>query len=172
MKPVETLPFADALQIIDSFPDTPVCTFATVPVFADAPSQSTEDGRRRRRTVKWTPEEQSFLVNGMCRFGRVWTEILKEYPFHPQRIHTDLRDKWDNIQTHSTDEGCRRLFDAIQSCTEYRERFLGDPNATGTSGASTEQLPVLQRISDLVHHRCPDEAPDLRIAPDAFGFPL
>jgi hypothetical protein len=77
-------------------------------------------------------EEQQFVINGYSRFGPLWTEILKEYPFHPHRIHTDLRDKWVNIERHAKDEQCARIFQEVVECRRNMERILGD---TGRKGA-------------------------------------
>ena len=114
-------------------------TMEIYPSFKDnALFTETGNGRKRRKSVKWTLEEQEFVLNGYCRFGPLWTEMLKEYPFSPNRIHYDLRDKWENIKRHSNDPSCKRIFEYINKKGEHRNQsFLikvEDNNAGEESG--------------------------------------
>jgi hypothetical protein len=139
------IPLAEALQLVRSFPDSISPPFEITLHYGDSDDQDAGLGKQRRKSVKWSPEEQQFVINGYCRFGPLWTEILKEYPFHPHRIHTDLRDKWNNILRHSHDEPCARLFANVTGCLQRREIFL-----TAREGAATEAavnpFPILQHI--------------------------
>jgi hypothetical protein len=164
----DPISLSEAVRTINALPDDPICSFSLSPVFADPTPPPSDSGKQRRRTVKWSPEEQEYLINGFCRYGRLWTEILKQYPFHPQRIHTDLRDKWTNIQAHADESDCARLFTAVKTCADYRDRQLANPEGN----ENPSPFPILQRISDIVHQHIAEEPPELRLPPDAFVFPL
>lgn len=139
---------ASAVSVINSFPSPN--PFDLAHVYDDvATLQPGKNGKVRRKTIKWTPEEQQFVINGYCRFGPLWTEILKEYPFHPNRIHTDLRDKWENIKRHESDPQCARLFGDVHKCIEKRDSFLTNPDGT-TERQKVEPFPVLKRVQELV----------------------
>ena len=47
--------------------------------------------------MEYTEEEVNWLKAGVQRFGRVWNQILNEYPFHHTRIAVDLKDKYKRL---------------------------------------------------------------------------
>lgn len=123
--------------------------FAVYPAFGSAaPRTDGRCGSRRRRSLRWTPEEQQFVLNGYCRFGQLWTEMLKEYPFAPSRINYDLRDKWENIMKHAGDPLCRRLFE----CLERRcaPPFLRADDGAAGDAARERAGSVRARTAELV----------------------
>jgi len=50
-----------------------------------------------RIVVKWSKDEEAFLEAGVERHGFKWTQILREYQFHPRRSSLDLKDKYRNL---------------------------------------------------------------------------
>jgi hypothetical protein len=80
------------------------------------------------------------VFNRNCRFGPLWTEILRE-----DRIHTDLRDMCNNISQHSHDALCERLFANAIRCLQRCEVF---PTARdrASAEAAVNAFPILQHI--------------------------
>lgn len=76
----------------------------------------------RRITVKWTLEEQEFLLNGYRKFEKYWTQILKEYPMNPIRIRFDLKDKWKNLQKKASNPKIKELFERIEASKAQRNQ--------------------------------------------------
>jgi hypothetical protein len=137
-----TIPFGEALGIIESLPDAIPRPLA---ISFDYANPETTDGetKQRRKSIKWTSDEQEFVFNGYCRFGPLWTEILKEYPFHPRRTHTDLHDKWTNIARHATKPECARLFENTTGGGAARDRLWQAPD---TIPETLPLFPLLQHI--------------------------
>lgn len=158
----ESISLEDALKAMAEIPDSSRNQFTLTFDFGEieAVKEATKNGKARRKTVKWTPEEQQFVINGYCHFGPLWTEILKEYPFHPNRVHTDLRDKWDNIMRHRNDPLSSRLFDDIDMClNSKRDDFLANPeNVNGDrEGKQIEPFEVHQKVHKLVREHLDQE---------------
>jgi hypothetical protein len=141
----QPIPLSEALQLVRSFPAciSPPLEISLRYDDSDAPHPGLT--KQRRKSVKWSAAEQQFVLNGYCRFGPLWTEILKEYPFHPHRIHTDLRDKWNNISRHSDDAHCARLFANVTDCRQRREVFLTAQDGANAD-ATINPFPILQYI--------------------------
>lgn len=166
----KTMTLAHALAAIDSIPMPN--QFPLTHTFDDvATMKPGRNGKVRRKTIKWTPEEQQFVINGYCRFGPLWTEILKEYPFHPNRIHTDLRDKWENIKRHETSVHCGRLFGDVRKCIQKREDFLTTPDGE-PERKKLEPFPVLNRMRELVRDLMKRESEMRRGEQDEANFQM
>ena len=88
------------------------------------PNQQDKNGKSRRNPVKWSNEEQEFLLNGYRKFSNCWTQILKEYPMHPIRIRFDLKDKWKNLLKKQSDPKIKQIFDDINECVDTRNQNL------------------------------------------------
>ena len=83
-----------------------------------------KDGKSRRIPLKWTIEEQEFLLNGFRKFDTCWTQILKEFPLHPIRGRYDLKDKWKNILKKENDPNLTIFFKEISEIKEKRNLFI------------------------------------------------
>ncbi|KAI9219321.1 hypothetical protein BC828DRAFT_398962 [Blastocladiella britannica] len=63
---------------------------------AAAPDAAAETRRPQRKRKRWTPEEETSLLNGVVKHGHgAWTAILRDPEFHfdAQRNAMDLKDK-------------------------------------------------------------------------------
>jgi hypothetical protein len=62
--------------------------------------------RREPEGAPWTPEEDIFLTEGFAAFHDERTnqpdflQIRQSFPFHEDRKHTDLSDRWREINEH------------------------------------------------------------------------
>jgi len=68
--------------------------------------KSTPTTVRNSRThtgrVRWTKEEEEYLIAGVKRYGKSWVEILKNYEFQ-NRTNVNLKDKWRNLKKRDPD---------------------------------------------------------------------
>lgn len=109
----------------------------------------TKGQKSRRVTVKWSNEEQEFLLNGYRKYHRCWTQILMEYPMNPVRQRCDLKDKWKNIQKKCVKDS--QIGDALKNIEDtknHTSEFFLRNDANNNSG--TKDL----KIENLVPRRC------------------
>lgn len=64
--------------------------------------RNTENVWRLRR-VKWTKEEEGYLIKGVKKYGKGrWKLIINSYPFNPRRTPVDAKDKWRNMEKRNS----------------------------------------------------------------------
>jgi hypothetical protein len=147
--PVDVIPVKEALQILQTRSNSLRPPPRLLECYPESGADESASGKQRRKTVKWTLEEQQFVINGYARFGPLWTEILKEYPFQAHRVHIDLRDKWTNIERHSTDETCARLFKEINDCRRERALLMSNCQVRDQT-LERQAAPEMQMIYGII----------------------
>lgn len=143
----QVLTVEEAVQLALAIPETPKKPIDIYPKFHYPPEPEDNQQKKRRKSLKWSSEELQFVLNGYCKFGALWTEILKEYPFHPHRIHTDIRDKWENMYKHESDPNCKRIFDEVIRCVRLRTQFLANPEPP--SPVTEPRLPLYDQVTEI-----------------------
>ena len=53
--------------------------------------------KRRRQRLEYTEDEEHYLLEGLRKMGKCWTQILATYQFHPSRTAVDLKDKYKSM---------------------------------------------------------------------------
>jgi hypothetical protein len=142
------IPISEALRNLDAKSNEPYAVRAVLEDYEDIGYEAAGEGKQRRKSVKWTAEEQQFVINGYAQFGPLWTEMLKEYPFHPHRIHTDLRDKWNNIERHTKNERCADFFERVNEGRRRVELRYTNPNANAAAAISPEMEKIRRSIRE------------------------
>ena len=146
-----TLPFQDALTIIcqnhPTFAPKPLSIVFYTDLTINEPDKNDEKKDKLHRTpIKWSQEEQEFLLNGFRKFTNSWTQILQEYPMHPIRLRFDLKDKWKMLLKKSSDSQYKPFFDRIHTCVEQRNQNL----TKGALFLSLKQMQI-QKIWKMIH---------------------
>lgn len=69
-------------------------------LLASKPKQTRVNNEQERsRRVKWTKEEEGYLIKGVKKYGKGrWKMIINSYPFNPRRTPVDAKDKWRNME--------------------------------------------------------------------------
>eukprot|EP00062_Callorhinchus_milii_P021699 gi/632978696/ref/XP_007906059.1/ PREDICTED: telomere repeats-binding bouquet formation protein 1 isoform X2 [Callorhinchus milii] len=62
-----------------------------------------KERRKKRKRKDFTPEEVTFLIEGVKLMGKHWNSILWSFPFQESRTNVDLAQKYRNLQGKKSD---------------------------------------------------------------------